>query len=109
METNYVVQDSNEITESQLNNQGLENMIVQYTGNTQLSTYESVARKMTETPDENVDTKEEIDFDNFTITGDQSYYDILEEEKEIISKNDEVWVKNKKREMERESNVNSLR
>ena len=33
-------------------------MVVQYTENTQLSTSESVAGKMTETPDENVDTEE---------------------------------------------------
>ena len=31
-----------------------------------------------------------------TIPGNNSHYDILEEEKETISKNDEVWVKTKK-------------
>ena len=35
-------------------------------------------------------------FDDLTIPGDYSDYDILEEEKENISKNDEVWVKTKK-------------
>ena len=35
-------------------------------------------------------------FDNFTIPGDYSDNDMLEEEKETISKNDEVWVKIKK-------------
>ena len=35
-------------------------------------------------------------FDDLTITGDYSDYDILEEEKETISKNDEFWVKTKK-------------
>ena len=40
-----------------------------------------MARKMTETPDENVDTEEEMDFDDLTITGGYSDYDILEEEK----------------------------
>ena len=47
---------------------------------TELSTCELVARKITETPDENVDTEEEISFDNLNITGDYSDYDILEEE-----------------------------
>ena len=46
-------------------------------------------------------------FDDLTIPGDYSDYDILEEEKENISKNDEVWVKNKKIDMEREITVNS--
>ena len=63
---------------------------------TELSTSESVPRKITETPDENVDTEEEISFGDLTITRDYSDYYILEEEKETISKNDEVWVKNKK-------------
>ena len=51
---------------------------------------------MTESPDENVDTEEEMDFYDLTIPGDDSDSDILEEEKETISKNDEVWVKIKK-------------
>ena len=38
-----------------------------------------------------------MDFDDLTIPGDYSDYDILEEEKEDIYKNDEVWVKTKKR------------
>ena len=49
--------------------------------NTELSTSESVARKITETPDENFDTEEEMTFDDLTIPGDYSDYDILEEEK----------------------------
>ena len=64
--------------------------------NTEWSTSESVARKITETPNENVDTEEEMYFYELTITGDYSDYDILEEEKETISKNDEVWIKAKK-------------
>ena len=55
-----------------------------------------MAIKIKETADENVDTEEEIYFDDLNIPGDYSHYDILEEEKEIISKNDEVWVKTKK-------------
>ena len=38
-------------------------------------------RKMTETPDKNVDTEEEITYDHLTIPGDYSDYDILAEEK----------------------------
>ena len=52
-------------------------------------------KKITETPDENVDTEEEISFDDLTIPGDYSDYNILEEEKETISKNDEGWIKTK--------------
>ena len=36
---------------------------------------------MTESPDENVDTEEEMAFGDLTIPGDDSDYDILEEEK----------------------------
>ena len=56
-------------------------------------TYISVAREMTETSDENVDTEDEINFDDLTIPGDNRGYNFLEEEKETISKNEEVWVK----------------
>ena len=35
-------------------------------------------------------------FDDLTVTGYYSDYDIFEEEKETISKNDEVWFKAKK-------------
>ena len=45
--------------------------------NTELSTSESVVRKITETLDENFDTEEEIHFDDLTIPGDYSGYDIL--------------------------------
>ena len=38
-----------------------------------------------------------MDFYDLTIPGDYSDYDILEEEKETISLNDEVWVKIKSR------------
>ena len=62
--------------------------------NTELSTSELVARKISETPDENVYTEEEISVEQLTIPGDYSDDDILEEEKETISKNDEVWTKN---------------
>ena len=51
---------------------------------------------MTETPDENFDTEGEMAFDDLTIPGDYSDCDILEEEKESISKNDEICVKTKK-------------
>ena len=64
--------------------------------NTELSNSESVTRKIAETPDENVGTEEGIAFDDLTIPGDYSDYDILKEENETISKNDDVWVKTKK-------------
>ena len=37
-----------------------------------------------------------MSFDGLTIPGDYSDCDILEEEKETISKNDEVWIKTKR-------------
>ena len=37
-----------------------------------------------------------MDFDDLTIPGDYSDYDILEEEQETILLNDTVWVKTKK-------------
>ena len=43
-----------------------------------------------------VDTEEEMDFDDLTITGNYSDHDILEEEKETITKNDNFCVSNKK-------------
>ena len=64
--------------------------------NTEISISESVARKKTETPDENIDTEEEMRFDELTITGDYIDNDILEEEKGNHIQNYEVWVKTKK-------------
>ena len=52
-----------------------------------------MARKLIENPDKNSDTEEEMAFDDLTITGNYRYYDILEEEKDTISQDDEVWVK----------------
>ena len=51
---------------------------------------------MRENPDDKVDTEEEMDFDDLTITGNYSDYDILEEEKETITKKYNVWVKTNK-------------
>ena len=51
---------------------------------------------MTESPYENVDTEEEMAFDDLTVPGDYIDYDILEEWNETISKNDKFWVKTKK-------------
>ena len=45
---------------------------------TELSTSESAARKITDNPYENVDTKEAMSFDDLIIRGDYSDYDILE-------------------------------
>ena len=53
-------------------------MVVRYTEKVHLSASGSVARKMTETPDENVDTEEEMYFYDLTIPCDYSDYDILE-------------------------------
>ena len=58
--------------------------------NTELSTSESVARKILDTSDKNVDTEEEMSFEDLNIPVDYSDYDILVEEKETTSKNDEV-------------------
>ena len=49
--------------------------------NSELSTSESVAIKLTETPDKNIDTEEAMFFYYSTIPGDYSDYDILEEER----------------------------
>ena len=72
---------------------GLEKNVIK---NTELSTSASVARQLTENPDDMVNTEEEISFDNLTITGNYSDYDILEDEKENITKNANVWVETKK-------------
>ena len=42
-----------------------------------------------------VDAEEELSSEDLTITGDYSYYDILEEERDAITENDDVWVKTK--------------
>ena len=47
----------------------------------ELNTSYSMARQLTENPDDMVDTEEEMDFDDFIITGNYSDYDILEVEK----------------------------
>ena len=54
---------------------------------------ESVEREMTEPSVETVNKERETCFDELTITCDYSDYDVLEEEQEIISLNDIVWVK----------------
>ena len=47
--------------------------------------------------------------DDLISTGDYSDYKILDEEKDLISKNDIVWVKTKrKRNMERKSTINYI-
>ena len=42
---------------------------------------------------ETVDTEEEMSFNNLTINGNCSDYDILEGEQETISSNDIVWIR----------------
>ena len=56
METNTVLKDTTENTEFKKNNEWLENVVVQYTENTQFSTSESAEKQITETPYENVNT-----------------------------------------------------
>ena len=55
-----------------------------------------MARKLTENPNEMVDKEEKMYFEDLNITGNYSDYDILEEEKETITENDNVWIKTKK-------------
>ena len=43
-----------------------------------------------------VDIEEEMSFDELTITGNYSDYDILEEEKDTITENKNFWIKTKK-------------
>ena len=64
--------------------------------NIELSTSHLVAIQLTENPDDMVGVDEEMSSEDLTITGDYSDYDILEEEKDTITKNDDVWVKTKK-------------
>ena len=54
-----------------------------------------------------VDVEEEISSEELTITGDYSDYNILEEENDTMTKNDNVWVK-RKQNMEKKSIVYSL-
>ena len=61
-----------------------------------MSTSDSVVWKLTENTDGNVDTEEEMAFYDLTITSSYNDYDILKEERENITKNDNVWVKHKK-------------
>ena len=51
------MEDSNKITEPELQNEGLKNVAVNSTGNNELITAESVARQITERPVEGVDTE----------------------------------------------------
>ena len=63
---------------------------------TDLSTSTLVAIQLTENADDMVDEEKEMSSDDLTITGDYSDYDILEEEKDTITKNNDVWVAKKK-------------
>ena len=66
------------------------------TRNIDLSASTLVATQLTENADDMVEEGKEMSSDDLIITGDYSDYDILEEEKDYISKNDFVWVKTKK-------------
>ena len=65
------------------------------TRNTDLSTSTLVERQLTENADDMVDEEKEMSSDDLTITGDYSDYNILEEEKDIITENNDVCVKTK--------------
>ena len=64
--------------------------------NTNLSASTVVATEITENADDMVEERKEISSDDLISTGDYSDYDILDEEKDPISKNDLIWVKIKK-------------
>ena len=63
------------------------------TKNTELSTSTLVSRQLKENTYDMVDSEEEISSEDFTITGNYSDYNILEEDKDTMTKNDDVWVK----------------
>ena len=64
--------------------------------NTNLSDSTVVATEITEHTNDMVAEENEISSDDLISTGDYSDYNILDEEKDLISKNDIVWVKTKK-------------
>ena len=63
----------------------------------EISTSAFVARQLTENQDDMVDAEEEISFEDLTITINYSGYDILEEEKENITKKQQRLGKNQKK------------
>ena len=67
------------------------------TRNIDLSTSTLVATRLTENADDIVEEEKEISSEDLTSTGDYSDYDILEKEKDYISKNDFIWVKTKQK------------
>ena len=67
-----------------------DNVAVHSNENTELITTESVVVQIKDSPVENSNIEEEMDFDDLTIPDNYSDCDILEEEKEPISLNDEV-------------------
>ena len=66
------------------------------TRNTNLSASTVVATEITEHANDMAAEGKEMSSDDLISTGDYSDYDILDEEKDPISKNDLVWVKTKK-------------
>ena len=84
--------NTTDIVEFQEDDRVIDGDTILSTGTMYITTYNTVENKMTENQVENKDTAEEMDFDELTITGD-SYYHIFEEEHELISLNNIVWVK----------------
>ena len=66
------------------------------TKNTELSNSALVAIQLTENTYDMMDAEKEMSSEDLTITGNYSDYDFLEEEKDTITKNEDVWVKTKK-------------
>ena len=67
------------------------------TKNIDLSASTLVATKLTKNADDMVEEGKEMSSDELISTGDYSDYEILKEENDYISKNDVVWVKQKKK------------
>ena len=70
------MEDITEIIELQLDNEVHDNVYVHSTEITKLTTTESVEIQMTGLQLENFNTEEEMSFDDLTIPGDYSDYDI---------------------------------
>ena len=66
------------------------------TRNIDLSASIFLATERIENADDMVEEGKEMSYDDFISTSDYSDYDILDEEKDLISKNDLVWIKTKK-------------
>ena len=62
-----------------------------------LSASTVLATEITEHTNDMVAEENQMSSDDLICTGDYNDYDILEEEKDLISENDQVWVKKNKK------------